>query len=522
MSKKLNTEKIKSFFLNFNTHSCNTIILGSIIVWILSCSQKFSVFIAEYKNTIAILLVIFYLGLLFYSIYNKKEAKTIFNLVLFGGFLIRAYYVLAAPYGITKHDTGSFLGFDTNETGDGHFGYIEYILKNHSLPDFDPRMRWSFYQPPGFYITAAIILKITKGFNVEAPLCYESIQVITLLFSCLTVWTCFRILEEFDIPDKWMLILVALMSVHPFYSIMSVTLTNDCMAMYFMMLSIWYTIRWYKSPELKNILVIAIAVGTAMFTKLNSAVIVFGIGFIFLYVLWKNAKEWKQFAVQFVSFLAICAPIGLFYPVRNFVKFDMPLTWIQRLSETDPQHIQYSTVFSRLGIPSFKQMSYAFISYDTTLEQNIWIQALRTALFDELMPDVGNSLFGSSSLILLWTSILIAALMNVAFIWSIYKNSGMQLGMRIFFGVEYVSMLASYAKFCLDEPYICTMNYRYIPISMLLPVIGTAIWLKNHTDEKISDSDKCFKNILLCGNFCFIFMAIIINLDLISWSGILL
>ncbi len=477
---------------------------------------------AEYKNTILILFVIFYLGLLCYLYIKKKDTRTILGFILFGGFLIRAYYILAAPYNITKHDTGNFIGFDTNETGDGHFGYIEYLLKNHHLPDFDPRMRWSFYQPPGFYILSAIILGITRLFNVEMPLCYESIQVVTLLFSCLTVWTCFRILEEFDIPDKWMLILVALISVHPFYSIMSVTLTNDCMAMYFMALAIWYTIRWYKSPELKNILVIAVAVGIAMFTKINSAVIAFGIGFIFLYVLWKNFKKWKQFVVQFVLFLTVCAPIGLFYPIRNFIKFDMPFIWIQHMTETDPQYIQYSTIFSRLGIPSFKQMSYAFISYDTTLEQNVWIQALRTALFDELMPDIGSSLFGSSALVLLWISIVIAALMNIAFIWNIYKNSEMQLEIRIFFIIEYLSMLISYAKFCLDEPYICTMNYRYIPISMLFPVIGTAVWLKCHTDEKISDSDKRFKNILLYSSFCFIIMAIVINLDLISWSGTLL
>lgn len=214
--------------------------------------------------------------------------------------------------------------------------------------------------------------------------------------------------------------------------------------------------------------------------------------------------------------------VGMFYPVRNFIKFDMPLIWIQRMSETDPQRIQDATVFARLGIPSLKQISYSFATFDTTLEQNVWVQALRTALFDELMPDIGSSLFGSSALILLWVSILLVILMNTAFVLSIYKNSELQFGMRVFFAVEYISMLLSYAKFCIDEPYICTMNYRYIPISMILPVIGTAVWVKSHTDEKISDSYRHFKNVLVCAILCFIFMAVIIDLDLIAWSGTLL
>lgn len=522
---KINKEVLKQWLIKItNTNSWQVILAGSILVWILGCNKNFSGFIAEQKNTLAVLLALFYIVLLGHAIYTKKDTSVILGLVLLGGFLLKAYYVLAAPYNITKHDIGYFLGFDTGEAGDGHFGYIEYLYKNHHMPDFDPRTRWSFYNPPGFYIASAIILGITKLFPVDITLCYESMQALTLFFSSLSVWTCCQILKEFKISGKWLILLTALLSFHPFYMIMSVTLTNDCMTMYFMVLAIWYTIRWHKSPELKNIIIIAFATGLAMFTKLNAAIISFGIGAVFIYIFWVNRQKWKNFVIQFIIFLIICAPVGLYNPVRNYIKFDIPLTYIQELTTDNPLYIPASDIPSRLYIPSYQQISYAFMSYDTTTERNIWIQALRTALFDELIPDTGSSLFGATALILLWISILLVILMNIAFISSFSKHSLIKPEMQLFFAIEYITMLFFYAKFCLDEPYICTMNFRYIPASIIFPLAGTAIWIKKQyeTGNNSKIQYKIFTNLLFYGIICFSIISFITNLDLISWSSTLL
>lgn len=521
---KIDKEILKQQFIKISDiNSWQVILAGSILVWILGCNKNFSTFITEQKNTLAIFLALIYVVLLGHAIYTKKDTRIILGMVLLGGFLLRAYYVLAAPYNITKHDIGYFNGFDNAETGYGHFGYIEYIYKNHHIPGFDPRTRWSFYNPPGFYIAGAIILGITKLFPVDITLCYESIQVLTLFFSSLSVWTCCQILKEFKISGKWLILLTALLSFHPFYQIMAVTLTNDCMAMYFMLLAIWYTIRWHKSPELKNIIVIAIATGLAMFTKLNAAIISFGIGTVFIYIFWINHKKWKNFVIQFAIFLIICAPLGLYNPVKNYIKFDIPLTYIQSLTIDNPQYIPASDISSRLYIPSYEQISYPFMSYDTTVERNIWVQALRTALFDELMPDTGSSLFGATALILLWISILLVILTNIAFILNFGRRSLIKPEIQLFFAIEYITMLFFYAKFCLDEPYICTMNFRYIPASIIFPLAGTALWVKQQETENTSKIQyRFFKNILFYGIICFTLMSFITSLDLISWSSTLL
>lgn len=517
MDDKFNVKNldIKNFKV-FDYTSWWSILFGSFIVWLLTFNHTCLDLVSTQKNNILVFSVLIYLIYLGYAIYNKKDAKTILGIIFLGGFLIRAYYTLVTPYNITKHDVGNFIGLNSSDISFGHAAYVEYLYKNGHLFDFDPRTVWSFYNPPCFYIIAAVVLKITTLFNVAEPLCYESVQIVTLFFSSLTIWTFYQIIKEFSISDKLVIVLMTFLSFHPFFFIMSVTFTNDCVTMYFMILAIWYTIRWQKTPSMKNIIVIAFAVGLAMASKLNSAVISFGIGIIFLYVFWNNRKSLKKYILQFTIFLLICAPIGLFYPIRNLIKFDMPLLYIQKLSTTDSQLISNSTIFSRIGIPSFEQISYAFITFNADIERNVWVQLIRTSLFDEITPDIGNSLFDANSLVIFWVSIILAIFMNIAFICIIRKDSTIKWELKLFLTIEYVTMLLSYIQFCMNEPFICTMNYRYIPISIIFPLIGTATWLQNRQINEIDKSKIIMKNILLCGILCFIVLAIITDMNLIS------
>ena len=171
--------------VSFDLSSWYTVLIGTIVVWILSSIQPLYDIIAQHKNTFAVLLTLIYLMVAGYLVFvkGKKDTGTILGLILLAGLLLRSYYVLAAPYNITIHDVGRFLGFDTDETAGGHFGYMDYLFKNHALPDFDPRERWSFYNPPGFYILGALVMSISHFFHVPEAMCYETIQVIKLFQS---------------------------------------------------------------------------------------------------------------------------------------------------------------------------------------------------------------------------------------------------------------------------------------------------------------------------------------------------
>lgn len=522
MSTKTNEEPLwQSLIRKWDMTSWYPILAGCLIVWFLSCNKNSAAYIAANKNTLAVLTIIFYGILLCSAFYRKKDTQTIVGLIFLGGFLLRAFYVLSASYSISLHDLGYFAGFDSEDSGVGHLGYIEYFYKNHHLLDFDPRTRWSFYQPPGFYIVSAVVLGITRLFHVDAPLCYEGLQVVTLFFSSLTVWIGYRICKEFSVSDQWVLLMTAFMAVHPFYSIMSVTLTNDSMAMCLMALAIWYTIRWKKSPGIKNILVIAFAVGMAMFTKLNAAIISFGIGFVFLYVLWTNRQQWKSYLLQFVAFLAVCAPLGLGYPIRNRIRFQMPFSYIQKINtgQTD-LYISESTLWSRLGLPTWKHLSAPFLEFVPNQHNNVWIQTIKTSLFDEIRPDVGSSLFQSVALILLWSAIVLVVMLNIAMLLSYLKNPKKKTELQVFLLIEYVTMLVSYVVFCFKEPFLCTMNFRYIPLSFWIPMIETVLWLqKDPKANSANNKHPVFQSVLVCALCVFIVLSVLVDLDFVAWSG---
>lgn len=461
------------------------ILAGCVFVWLLGSNQPIVDFLTNQRGVLIVLLAFLYLSVFFYVVVwcGKRDTATVLRFILIGSFLFRAYYVLLAPYNISYHDQGEFTDLESMDSGSGHLGLIEYLYNNGHLPDFDPRQRWSFYNPPLFHILGALILKFTHTIGVAAPLCYESIQIVNLFAASMTIWLLYKILDRLIEGKQVVLLFTAMIAFHPFFILYSAELTNDMLCMCFMALAFYYTLRWHKEHTFSSILIIALGIGLSMAAKLNAAVISFGIGFIFLWDFWHNRLEYKKYIAQFLAFLAVCAPLGLFYPIRNYVLFKMPLLYVQELTPDNPQYIS-ETVINRIGFSSKGQLTYPFVKYDAAIERNIWTQLFRTSLFDEINPPVDNNMIASWGLLLFWITILLALILNAALVWCIWRKEVVRTEIKIFMLVEYLAMLISYIKFCFDEPFICTMNYRYISLSMLFPILGGAWWLCRQNREK--------------------------------------
>lgn len=456
-----------------------TALLVSAAAWAVNACQPLTNLILAHKLRFAILLGGAYGCLALYLVLfrRRRDCRTLVGLLLTGSFLMRAAYILHLPYDYSPHDLGSFAGFDVPGVFDGHLGYIEYLFKNRHLPDFDPRELWSFSNPPGFHILAALLLGLSRAAGLTQLQCYESLQVLPLLFANLTVLSLVRLVDELSIRNGGLLFTAALLSVHPFFTITAGTLNNDSLMACLMALAMLYTVRWWKEPSMRNILVIALALGGGMAAKLNAATAAFGIGAVFLWVFWQDRAAWKKYAGQFAAFLAVCAPLGLFWPVRNMLKYNMPLLYIQKMDPNSPQRVYDTSLSGRLGLPTQEQLSHPFSSPDLAREANIWVQTIRTSLFDEISAtEVDN--FWRIGMALLLISLVLALVMNAAFVWSLCKKGTLPPVMKLFLGVSYGVMLLTYLKFCLDEPFYCTMNYRYIPLAIVFPCMGVCLWLQ--------------------------------------------
>ena len=491
------------------------VLLGCFLVWVLNSVPGIVNAVTAHKFRSAALIGLAYLLFCLYVVVLKKrrDPKTLLGLILLGGFLLRSLYVLAAPYNISKHDIGEFAGPDAPGTKGGHLGYIEYLYTYRHLPDFDPRDLWSFSNPPGFHILAAAAMGLSRLLGVQAPLRYESVQIVNLIFSNLTVLALCRILEEFSVKGKWLLLLGALLSFHPFFMILAVTANNDAMMTFFVALAILYTLRWRKAPGMRNILVIALAMGLAMLAKLNAATAAFGIGLVFLLVFWKNRRDWKNYFLQFAVFALICVPLGLAFPVRNMLRFQMPLLYVQQMSPTSTQYIGGASLLARL-VPGLRQWAYPFATFNAASETNIFVQTLRTALFDELQPGSGSVLFWIVGLLALWVSAALCLATHAALGWSLCKKGAMEKQLKPFLLVTYGGMLLFYLKFCLDEPFICTMNYRYLPLAILFPCIGAGVFAGQ------AKGAGTVKKLLFGGICLFCALTVIVDVYLILFAGI--
>ena len=459
-------------------HSWQAILLAGVCVWLISIFPPASDIVKHMSLEIGVLLVLIFGGIFLWMTRVKKcnDPEKIYGLILFSSLVLRAFVAIVINYQETNHDVGAFSGTG-GISGTGFFGYIEYIYQNGSLPNFDPRTAWSFYNPPAFPILAALLLKLTKALGVEDPYCYEALQSIPFVFSALTIWTMGKLLKEFSMKENHRNLLLAVLAFYPYFHISGATLTNDAMSTYFAILGIWLAVRWYRQQTLGNIALLALALGLAMFTKLNAGLFGFGIAFLFVYALVTQRENFKNYLVQFPVFLAISVPLAFYYPVKNKLLYDMPLFYIQQLEPNNPQMIQGVGAFGRLLFPNVGALLQPFSMLDPMVENNVWLELIRSSLFDERhAEDMGLSVILATALF--WLAVVAAIVTFVALVEILIRRKSMPFWQRGFLLACYLAMVISSVVFCFKEPFVCTMHYRYVSVLMVFPLICAGIWLQ--------------------------------------------
>lgn len=240
-----------------------------------------------------------------------------FILILFSaGFILRFAYVLYTPCEVRQHDVELFGG------GHGHAGYIEYILANWSLPDFDVRTVNQFYHPPLHHFICAVFMKALMLIGVSYRQACESLQMLTLFYSSLCMIICERIFREIRLKGAALFTAFAIIAFHPTFIIFAGSINNDILSVTFVLAAILYTIRWYKLQlmpscednsrrSMAEIIKIALCIGFGMMTKLSAYMVAPAIAIVFLFVLKQNLPRWKEYARMFSAFAVVVFPLGL-------------------------------------------------------------------------------------------------------------------------------------------------------------------------------------------------------------------
>lgn len=412
----------------------------------------------------ASIMAIFLCTPLVFGLFLKK--KKLLNeditayLIILTGVILRLIYITYTDVNTRQHDVHEFF---TNEGG--HAEYICYLLENRHLPDFDPRDIWQFYHPPLHHIICAVWLSVLKLFGIQPQFSgVNTLPFLTTIYSSLFCVFAYKSFKKLGIKSKALYISTALVTFHPTLIILAGSVNNDMLSSLFAMIAIYYTIKWSQDRKWLDIIMIALSIGLGMFTKLSVGLLAPAVAAVFLFVLIKQRKEIKKLIPQFVVFGVICIPLGLFWSVRNLIKFDVPLTYVPKLSENSNQFID-KTVFERLTDWSLTQFASPFTQWEMHghpyNEYNPFIALLKNSMFDE------STFFGTSITLqsfctaLLLVNIVLVAITIVAMFFVLIKNKDVKIEIKLLLGLIFAVIFGNYINFCINYPHVCTQNMRY-------------------------------------------------------------
>ena len=402
------------------------------------------------------------------------------------GMLMRAGYVLFNDIHTLQNDDGTYTGFGTDMINNGHIGYIEYIYKFFHLPDMDPYDHFGYYHPPLHHIIEAIWMTVQRLLGVQEALAFENLQVPTLIYSGLCMVVMLHILSESGVKEK-LLLGLALFAFHPRMMVLGGSVNNDILALLLLLTTIWRVLVWIREKTFGNIILIALALGFGMISKLNTAITAFSISLIFLIhfiqvVRAGDKKAIGNVVLQYVVFGVISIPIGLSYIVRNLVLFgEKP--GIPSPALIPNESVMYTgeySVWSIIGIPSIADLhvEFPFHPLSAAAIHNTWVILFQTGLFAEGYPTGISDFLLAFAQLAYVASIIAGVLATIVFIAGYLKKLVVEARAKepvlntTFLAFTYIFMLLSFCLYVFKYPYTCSSDFRYMTASLVFTSLG--------------------------------------------------
>ncbi|HAG70028.1 MAG TPA: hypothetical protein DCL38_08645 [Lachnospiraceae bacterium] len=411
---------------------------------------------------------------------NIKRLKSVFRdpvcLILTLGILLKLLYVLYTAIWTRQHDVVDF------GTGEGHAGYIEYLYFNNSLPDGDPRDRWAFFQPPLHHIISAIWMKLCNRFRLSYRQLQENVQALTFFYVASSNVLSYFICRELKLKGRGLAAAMTITAFHPVFVIMSGSINNDALSLFFMVLSLYLVILWYKRPSFLLIILLALSIGLSMMAKLSGGLIAPAVASLFLYRLIKDRKDTLKYLLQYAVFGVIVFPLGLWWEVRNMLGFGMPLNYIPPVGEQLEKTGLFSRLFDLRLISVYPSMIKNGDPFD---EYNVFWAMLKTSLFDDENLSLEWRLIDPFAVVLFVSGLilLIICLYATFRVLSERGESSLAPEWKLLLGVFYVTMVAAYLSFALGSPNYSAQSFRYISATVILEAVFLGLFLGDGEDE---------------------------------------
>ena len=428
---------------------------------------------------------------------NKLSIETFAILIMIAGFSMRIGYAFYTGANCRQHDVEMYNGKNlaTYENGgQGHFAYTLYIYEHGTLP---PEIKWQFYHPPLWHSLSAGFMRIYGFFKGETDIAtlYNSCMILSSYIGCLTLYACKKVVFEIIPSNKGKGITLLLLAFHSQFFIMAGWMNNEQLALMFTIFSLYFAIRYHKTNSWVNIVLCAFSIGCGMMSKISAATIALPIGIIFIYDLVRNIKDKKTVTtlLQFGAFLLICAPLGLWFQIKNIVQFGFDSIKVPSISTSSSLSVINYSIWQRFGLfnpLNIKEGMFCILRPNENgyMDYNVWLYTLKCSVFGEYSYWGGMVFAGG---LLVANSLLILLCIYTAFDVVIREWKKDTRNLNILMIVIILESLIAYIYFQITNPVTCTQDFRY----MTFILIPSMYFVGKSFSEK--SGNKMYKNIVI-------------------------
>ena len=423
---------------------------------------------------------------------GKLNVKKMIMMVMIISFCVKLAYAVSTPYNYHQHDVES-LG------SSGHLQYIYNLAFSDMLPDTN---MWQFSHPPLHHFLAALVVKLGNAFHFGFDRCMECVQYLTVFYSFVTSVWFYKILRFIGIRGRALLFSVMLFCLHPTFTILAGSINNDILTIMLCTGAVYYLLKWYQNPTFLYAGILGLLSGLAMMSKFSASIVVAIIG---VSVLVKIIKE-QNFKLfwQIPLFLIICLPLGLWYQIRNMQLFSQPLGYVAPLDKSSGLYTGNSSIISRFILPPLKEAFSTFC--DPWEDVNIITYTIKSSLFGEYAFE--NT---GIAIILIVLNIVMIGFTIYSVIKLLKTKNAVNFGTKLILMLNFFTQIAFFVYFNLAYPFGCTMDFRYLVLTLVSGIATLAIIANVYQKQSAPDKTAHIKmSVFGALSFAFSFLSVLL------------
>lgn len=399
---------------------------------------------------------------------KKDKYKIILVLIFMLAILTRIIFISKTDIAAFQFDVGIkedinksinyeslYETFDKDYNEGRHINYIMQLYTRGSLPG---KIIGQFYHPPLHHFIMALNLKIMDLFSDSASFKFESMQVVTCVYSIVILLVLYKLLEELKVDDKNKILPMLLFAFYPLYIFMTGSINNDELVTMLALICLLYLLKWKKDPSIKNTIIVASSIGLGLMTKSSMYVMIIPAIYVYFSVLMEHVKMDKKYGIillELLIFVLIAGILGFWFQVRSYLNGQYTLGIIEPYD--------YLSIEDKGFVERF-----CFVNPFVMSDVNIWNNLMYTSLNFGILKI--NNIYLIAMIVLLITLIID----TIYFIFRNFEKEKLLM-------VSFITWWAFYFFLNIQMPYICSMHSRY----MVVPIsIATIMLAKGLQEEK--------------------------------------